>query len=192
MGNAGSRAVAAAATLLVFFCLWAGIAAHPWPKSRPAAADPRLVALAARERTLKKQAAVVNAEVAQRWAAYRRRLARRQALIASVERRHVRDLEQAYVAAVEAARAAAAQAASARAYAAQVVASAERTPTATAAQTVAVAPAPTAANAPAVAGGRGAAAASAPAAATSPAPPPPVVTVAAPTTPVTRTTSSHP
>ncbi|MGZ4463676.1 MAG: hypothetical protein ACXVZP_12695, partial [Gaiellaceae bacterium] len=125
MTNAGARATTAAATLLVFFLLWAGIAARPWTKSRPAAADPRAVALAERERSLKKHAATVNRIVDRRWSAYRAALARRQGAIAVAELRHLRALESAYASALAAAQTADARAASARAYAARVVAWAE-------------------------------------------------------------------
>jgi hypothetical protein len=60
------RLYAAAAGLLTFFVLWAGIAAHPW---RSSAADPRLAALAQRERLLRREAVLVRQIVDQRTAA---------------------------------------------------------------------------------------------------------------------------
>lgn len=60
------RLYAAAAGLLTFFVLWAGIAAHPW---RSAAADSRLTALAQRQQLLRREAVLVRQIVQQRAAA---------------------------------------------------------------------------------------------------------------------------
>ena len=60
------RLYAAAAGLLAFFVLWAGIAAHPW---RTTAADPRLTALAQRQQLLRREAVLVRTIVQQRTAA---------------------------------------------------------------------------------------------------------------------------
>jgi hypothetical protein len=60
------RLYAAAAGLLTFFVLWAGIAAHPW---HTATADPRLTALAQRQRLLRREAVLVQTIVQQRAAA---------------------------------------------------------------------------------------------------------------------------
>ncbi len=60
------RLYAAAAGLLTFFVLWAGIAAHPW---RTATADPRLAGLAQRQRLLRREAVLVRTIVQQRAAA---------------------------------------------------------------------------------------------------------------------------
>jgi len=60
------RLYAAAAGLLTFFVLWAGIAAHPW---HTATADPRLAALAQRQRLLRREAVLVRTIVQQRTAA---------------------------------------------------------------------------------------------------------------------------
>jgi hypothetical protein len=60
------RLYAAAAGLLTFFVLWAGIAAHPW---RTTTADPRLAALAQRQRLLRREAVLVQRVVDQRTAA---------------------------------------------------------------------------------------------------------------------------
>jgi hypothetical protein len=70
-----------ALALLVFFLSWAVVAAHPWAKT---AADPRLRALALRERQLRHEAKLVQKVVAGRWARYRVQLKRRRALIAKV------------------------------------------------------------------------------------------------------------
>lgn len=197
MGNLGARAITAAATVLLFFVLWAAIAARPWAKSSPAATDPRMIALANRERSLKRHAAAVNRIVERRWAAYRVALGRRQASIALAEQRHLHDLELAYASAVAAARAADARSAAARAYAAQVVAWAESGGTRGGLQTVpAQGSAPGSVGSTRVAGSTAASAAtthtSTPAATQTPAPAVPAVAVAPPATaPVTTTSSSH-
>ena len=70
------RLYAAAAGLLTFFVLWAGIAAHPW---HTATADPRLTALAQRQRLLRREAVLVQNDRAaahrgvRRWQRRRRR-----------------------------------------------------------------------------------------------------------------------
>ena len=73
-------------TLLLFFVLWAVIAARPWaPRS---GASPTLDPLAARERHLRHEARVVEQTVRRRWVSYRRRLHAREAQIRALERRH--------------------------------------------------------------------------------------------------------
>ena len=79
------RLYAAAGALLAFFVLWATIAAHPWAAS--AATDPRLVALAQRERHLRADAALVQKVLDQRDAAYRAALAKRRSEIAAAKAR---------------------------------------------------------------------------------------------------------
>jgi hypothetical protein len=66
MTNHTVRLYTAAVALLAFFVLWAVIAAHPW---RSASSDPRLTALAQRERLLRREAVLVRQIVAQRTAA---------------------------------------------------------------------------------------------------------------------------
>jgi len=70
------RLYAAVGALLVFFVSWAAVAARPWAAS---ATDPRVVALANRERVLRSESVAVQAEVRQRWAVYEAALARRKA-----------------------------------------------------------------------------------------------------------------
>jgi hypothetical protein len=70
------RLYAAVAALLVFFLSWAAVATRPWGSS---ATDPRVVALAKRERVLRSESVAVQAEVRQRWAVYEAALARRRA-----------------------------------------------------------------------------------------------------------------
>ncbi|HSR23022.1 MAG TPA: hypothetical protein VLW53_05700, partial [Candidatus Eisenbacteria bacterium] len=63
------RLYTAAAGVLAFFVLWAAIAAHPWQAR--AKTDPRLTALAKRERQLRHDAVLVQQIVARRAAAAR-------------------------------------------------------------------------------------------------------------------------
>jgi hypothetical protein len=79
------RLYATAGALLAFFVMWATIAAHPW--ASPAAIDPRLVALAQRERHLRADAALVRKVVQRRDAAYRAALVERRSEIASAKER---------------------------------------------------------------------------------------------------------
>ncbi len=73
-------------SLLVFFVLWAVVAAKPW--AARSGASPTLDALKTRERHLRHEARIVEKTVHRRWAAYRRRLRAREAQIKSLERRH--------------------------------------------------------------------------------------------------------
>lgn len=78
------RLYALALAILVFFLAWATVAARPW--AAPAAADPRVAALAAREQRLRHESVVVRRIVNHRWAVYRARLRTRQAQIATAKR----------------------------------------------------------------------------------------------------------
>jgi hypothetical protein len=99
------RLYVASVTLLVFFVLWAVVAAKPWASTGGRAApDPRLVALNGRQRRLERETRIVKRQLERRWLEYRRRLRKREALIHMLERRHA--------AQVAAARAAAASTAS--------------------------------------------------------------------------------
>jgi hypothetical protein len=93
------RLYAAAATLLAFFVLWTSIAAKPWATAKRPAADPRLVALAAREHRLRAESAAVKRLVAHRWKVYERRLRARRGKIAAAERRHAQQVAAAQLAA---------------------------------------------------------------------------------------------
>jgi len=97
MRSQALRLYVVAITLLVFFVLWAAIAARPWaPRSGTRVAlDP----LAARERHLRHEARVVEQTVRRRWAEYRRRLHAREAQIRVLERRHAAALAAANAAA---------------------------------------------------------------------------------------------
>lgn len=78
------RLYAVAVALVVFFLAWAVVAARPWSAPR---AEPRLKALAAREAQLRREAKLVNAVVARRWAVYQAALRARRAEIAAVKAR---------------------------------------------------------------------------------------------------------
>jgi len=79
------RLYSLAGALLVFFLLWAVIAAHPWATAPTT--DPRLVALAQRERHLRADAALVQKVVDRRFAAYRVALEKRRSAIAAANLR---------------------------------------------------------------------------------------------------------
>jgi hypothetical protein len=81
-----ARLYALAAAVVLFFVLWAGIAAHPWSTQSSAPPDPRVAALAAREQRLRHDAVVVRRIVRARFAAYRVHLHRRQAAISAAKR----------------------------------------------------------------------------------------------------------
>lgn len=85
MTNHVVRLYALAATLAVFFVAWAAIAAHPW-QAEASADDPRLVQLAAREKQLRQEAAVVQRIVKRRWAVYDAGLKERQRQNAGLRR----------------------------------------------------------------------------------------------------------
>ena len=78
-------------TLLVFFVLWAVIAAKPWA-ARARGSEPGLNALNRPQRHLEHEARVVERTVHRRWAGYRRRLREREAQIRTLERRHAAQL----------------------------------------------------------------------------------------------------
>ena len=78
------RLYALAGSLFAFFVLWAAIAAHPFAATT-GVGDPRLVALAQRERRLRTDAVRVQAIVDRRLAAHRAALAKRRAEIAAAQ-----------------------------------------------------------------------------------------------------------
>ena len=77
------RLYALVASVLLFFVLWAAIAAHPWQSKVATTSDPRLAALAQREQNLRREATLVQRIVAQRSAAYGSALAQRRTQLAS-------------------------------------------------------------------------------------------------------------
>jgi hypothetical protein len=78
-----ARLYAGALALLVFFVVWAVVAARPWAEAGEA--DPRMTALEQREQRLTRESRRVNKVVQRRFATYRRRLARRRKDIAAAE-----------------------------------------------------------------------------------------------------------
>jgi hypothetical protein len=74
---------ATALTLFTFFLMWALVAAKPWPSKAATTPDPRLQALAAREKKLRRQSIRTQRIVQRRWAAYRAQLAQRNQQIAA-------------------------------------------------------------------------------------------------------------
>jgi hypothetical protein len=83
------RFYVAAVTMLVFFVLWAVIAAKPWASAAThPGADPRVAALERRQRRLDREARLVKQTLDRRWREYRARLRRREAEIRRLDRRH--------------------------------------------------------------------------------------------------------
>ena len=76
---------AAAVALVVFFVLWAALAARPWV-SASTPTDPRLVALQAREQKVQTQALAAQKTLNKRWAAYRSALIRQQGNLTAQQR----------------------------------------------------------------------------------------------------------
>jgi hypothetical protein len=121
------RLYAAAGALLVFFVLWAAIAAHP---GRAAAADPRIAALAAREQRVHHESLRAKRVLDRRFAAYRTAFAQRERQIAHA-RRQIALVRARHAAQLAAARAAAAaSAASAASVASYTPAASTYTPAA--------------------------------------------------------------
>jgi hypothetical protein len=82
MTNNLGRVYAITLAIVVFFLSWAVIAARPWVSAPEAKTDPRIAALNARERRLRKDAVEIRAIVQKRWAVYQAQLVRRKQLIA--------------------------------------------------------------------------------------------------------------
>ncbi len=82
MTNSLGRVYAITLAIVVFFLSWAVIAARPWVSAPEAKTDPRIAALNARERTLRKDAVEIRAIVQKRWAVYQAQLVRRKHVIA--------------------------------------------------------------------------------------------------------------
>ncbi len=77
------RLYALAIALLVFFMMWAAVAARPWAPS--STSDPRLQAIAAREQQVRAESVAVRHLVNQRWTVYRKQLKVRQGQIAAAK-----------------------------------------------------------------------------------------------------------
>ena len=82
MTNNFGRVYAITLAIVVFFLSWAIIAARPWVSAPEAKTDPRIAALNARERRLRKDAVEIRAIVQKRWTVYHSQLVRRKHLIA--------------------------------------------------------------------------------------------------------------
>ena len=78
-----ARLYAGALALLVFFVVWAVVAAKPWAEAGET--DPRMAAIERREQRLMGESKRVNKVVQRRFAKYQRRLARRKREIAEAE-----------------------------------------------------------------------------------------------------------
>ncbi len=88
-----SRLYVAAVSILVFFVLWAVIAAKPWADAATRhTVDPRLAALDRRQRRLEHEARLVRQTLDRRWHEYRSRLRRREAQIRRLNRRHAQEV----------------------------------------------------------------------------------------------------
>ena len=123
MTNHLVRLYTAAGAIVTFFLLWATIAAHPWATTHEVTPqDPRLVALAQREKRLQKRAAGVKRIVDRRWAVYERRSARREWQNSVALQRHLQQLEASQARPSAPLRPRSPRPAQARAYAASVVA----------------------------------------------------------------------
>ena len=154
-GNHLPRLYVAAGTIVVFFVLWATVAAHPWTTTSQATPeDPRLLALGRREKALRVRAVTVKHVVDRRWTAYEKRLRRRQWDNEVALQRHLRELEASQAAALRAARAYQAQARQAQAYASRVVAWANAQVASTGTSTSATTPVATRTAAPAAGAAR--------------------------------------
>ena len=99
MTNHVGRLYALALALVVFFLIWATVAARPWSTYSAPRTDARAAALAAREQRLRHESIVVARIVHRRWAVYRVRLHRRQRQIAAVKRATAAAARQARLAA---------------------------------------------------------------------------------------------
>jgi hypothetical protein len=85
MTNHVARLYALVLGVVVFFVIWATVAAHPWPPKTAAAADPRVAALAARQHQIRIESIRVQKIVAARWAVYRRALATHNAAVSRAQ-----------------------------------------------------------------------------------------------------------
>jgi hypothetical protein len=89
MTNHVGRLYILAASILVLFVAWAVVATHPWQtQSHSTTADPRIRALAVRERRIRHQSLLVKRIVARRWHHYQVALAARKREIAAAQKKH--------------------------------------------------------------------------------------------------------
>ncbi len=85
MTSPTGRVYATALTFFAFFLTWALVAAHPWPTAAAAKPDPRLQALAKREKKLRRESIATQRLVKRRWATYQAQLAKRNSQLAAAE-----------------------------------------------------------------------------------------------------------
>jgi hypothetical protein len=92
MTNHVLRLYTLAVSILVLFLVWVVVATHAWKTEHSAAADPRMRALALRERHVRHESIVVQRIVARRWHRYRIALTHRNQQIAAAKRQHTNAL----------------------------------------------------------------------------------------------------
>lgn len=85
MTSVVARFWATALALVVFFILWAVLAARPWV-SAGTPSDPRLAALQVREKKVQTQAIAAQKALNKRWAAYRAALLRQRGSLTAAQR----------------------------------------------------------------------------------------------------------
>jgi len=86
--NVIGRFWAVAVALVVFFVLWAVLAAKPWVSSG-APADPRLSALQAQQQKTQNRALAAQQTLNKRWAAYRSALVRQKGALTAQQRAQI-------------------------------------------------------------------------------------------------------
>lgn len=85
MTNHVARLYALVVGVVVFFVVWAAVAAHPWATVATTSADPRVAVLAARQQQVRLESIRVQKIVTARWAVYRRALAAHNAAVAKAQ-----------------------------------------------------------------------------------------------------------
>ena len=88
MTNVIGRFWAVAVALVVFFVLWAVLAAKPWVSSG-APVDPRLSALQAQQQKTQNRALAAQQTLNKRWAAYRSALVRQKGALTAQQRAQI-------------------------------------------------------------------------------------------------------
>ena len=104
-GNPVARLYALGVALVLFFVSWSAIAARPWQEKSAKKADPRVLALTAREKQLRGEALVLQRKLKRQWALYEQSLELRQSQIAAARLQHEQAVAAAAAAAAAAARA---------------------------------------------------------------------------------------
>ena len=104
-GSSAARLYAFGVALVLFFVSWSAIAARPWQEKSAKKADPRVLALTAREKQLRGEALVLQRKLKRQWALYEQSLELRQSQIAAARLQHEQAVAAAAAAAAAAARA---------------------------------------------------------------------------------------